>query len=104
MRLMGRIGRWLILGLIVASCLPVAAAQADSLTWGPPTVIDPPSTTNTAGLTAVSCPSASLCVAVDDSGNVVTSTNPAGGAHAWTVAHVDGSQILNGISCPTTTL
>ena len=33
-------------------------------------------------LTGVSCPSSSLCVAVDRSGNVVTSTNPAGGAAA----------------------
>jgi len=34
-------------------------------------------------LRAVSCPSASLCVAVDDHGNAVTSTNPTGGPQAW---------------------
>lgn len=36
-------------------------------------------------LNGVSCPSSTLCVAVDDLGNAVTSTNPTGGAAAWTV-------------------
>jgi hypothetical protein len=44
---------------------------------------------DTQGLSSVSCPTVSLCVAVDAAGNVVTSTAPAGGAHAWTVTHVD---------------
>jgi hypothetical protein len=58
-------------------------------------------------LTDVSCPSASLCVATDASGNVVASTNPTGGASAWRVAHVDPepfSPSLNAISCPSTSL
>jgi hypothetical protein len=40
-------------------------------------------------LNAISCPSASLCVAGDQAGNVFTSTSPAGGASAWTSAAVD---------------
>src|SRR5437667_953082 len=55
-------------------------------------------------LTAVSCPSSVLCVAVDTSGNVVTSTNPIGGATAWKEAHVDGSNFLTGVSCPNSSL
>jgi hypothetical protein len=40
----------------------------------------------------VSCPSVGLCVAVDQVGDVVTSNNPAGGAAAWTVTHVDNTK------------
>jgi hypothetical protein len=38
---------------------------------------------------AVSCPSVSLCVAGDQNGNVLTSTDPTGGANAWTIVPVD---------------
>jgi hypothetical protein len=56
-------------------------------------------------LQAVSCPSARLCVATDEAGNVWTSTDPTGVASAWTKANVDGSEkILSGVSCPTESL
>ena len=55
-------------------------------------------------LEGVSCPSSGLCVAVDRGGNVVTSTNPTGGATAWTVTHVDGSNGLDSVSCPSSGL
>jgi hypothetical protein len=55
------------------------------------------------GLSGVSCPTATLCVAVDRSGNVLTSTDPTGGAGVWTTTNV-GSQLFLGVSCPTTTL
>ncbi len=51
-------------------------------------------------VTGVSCADPSLCVAVDQSGNVVTSTNPGGGAAAWIVSGIDGQAVLSGISCP----
>jgi len=51
-------------------------------------------------MTGVSCADPRLCVAVDQAGNVVTSTNPGGGAAAWIVSGVDGQASLNGISCP----
>ena len=49
----------------------------------------------------MSCPSTSLCVAVDSSGNVVHSTDPTDGASAtWTlVGGVDGTQFINAVSC-----
>ncbi len=56
-----------------------------------------------ASLQAISCPSTRLCVAVDASGNVATSKNPAGGAGAWHLAHVDDDQ-LTSVSCPSTGL
>jgi hypothetical protein len=58
------------------------------------------------GLSLISCPSSSLCVAADSSGNVLTSTDPAGGANTWSLAHVDGNTsgasnaYFQGISCP----
>jgi hypothetical protein len=44
------------------------AITYDGSGWSSPTSID------TVGLTAVSCPSASFCVAVDRTGNQVTRT------------------------------
>jgi hypothetical protein len=59
-------------------------------------------------LDGVSCPSSGLCVAVDGNqqgyvSNVVTSSNPTGGAAAWTVTPVDIG-ILSGVSCPSSGL
>jgi hypothetical protein len=48
---------------------------------------------DSSALSAVSCPSTSLCVAVDGSGDVIASTNPAGGSGAWASEHVD-SQVF----------
>jgi hypothetical protein len=68
---------------------------------------------NCYGLSGVSCQSVSLCVAVDGDGNVVTSTNPTGGASAWHIAHVDAASLctpgsgcfgLSGVSCPSRSL
>ncbi len=60
-------------------------------------------------LSALSCPSVSLCVAGDWDGDVVTSTDPTGGSGAWTAAYVDTDQegahdgavqaIIGNISC-----
>jgi hypothetical protein len=44
------------------------------------------------------------CAAVDNAGDVLTTTDPAGPASAWTVRHIDGSHSITGISCPTATL
>jgi hypothetical protein len=59
-------------------------------------------------LNLITCPSTSLCVAADSSGNVVTSTDPAGGAKTWSLTHVDdntsgvcgSNACFQGISCP----
>jgi PASTA domain len=55
-------------------------------------------------LTAISCPSASLCVAVDYRGNVLTSTDPTGGAGAWKKASIDPGNQLSAVSCASATL
>lgn len=55
-------------------------------------------------LYAVSCASASLCVAGGNDGNMLASTDPTGGAGAWTIASVDGVNPLSGVSCPSVSL
>ena len=49
---------------------------------------------------AVSCPSASLCVAGDVAGNILSSTNPTGGPIAWSIAAVSSNQSVHGVSLP----
>ena len=53
------------------------------------------------GIDSVSCPSATLCVAVDRAGNLLTSTNPGGGAATWSSTHIGG---LVAVSCPSNSL
>ena len=57
------------------------------------------------GFAAVSCPSASLCVASDQEGNILSSTSPTGGSTAWNSA---GALIYptsgGGVSCPSISL
>ena len=72
-------------------------------TWSSPHEID-----QGHALTALSCASEqnTLCVAVNETGAVVASTNPnptAGGAGTWQRTSID-SQPLTGVSCPSTKL
>jgi len=73
-----------------------AAASGAALVWSAPVNIG-----GSDSITGVSCPTASFCAAVDGSGNVLTSTNPTGGAGAWEVVSVGNDVDLSGISCPT---
>ena len=95
----------LSLALFACFCASAASARIVSqLSWRHPLLVDPPGQ-----LTRIACSSAMLCVAADESGNVVTSTDPAGGAAAWNLAHVDNNQgcdpgacSFQAISCPST--
>jgi hypothetical protein len=53
---------------------------------------------------SVACPSATLCVAVDADGNVLTSTNPTGGSSTWQRSLVDPGTWFASISCPSASL
>ena len=96
--------RWLgvsaCLAVVSGSVLMLAApaAAATPLSW---------SIVNVDGANAIesiSCPTSALCVAVDDNGNVLTSTNPTGGRSAWsTPVSIDTTQI-NAVSCPSISL
>jgi hypothetical protein len=56
-------------------------------------------------LSGVSCPSAGLCTALDQAGNVVLSTDPAAGPSTWIVAYVeplDSPSGLTSVGCTST--
>jgi hypothetical protein len=60
-------------------------------------------------LNSVSCASESLCVAVGYEGSVYVSTDPTGGAKAWSVGDINdggggGATHLISVSCPSPTL
>lgn len=81
---------------------PRASAGVASPSWQQPVQVD------ASALTHVACPSTSLCVAVDEAGNLVTSVDPRGGAAAWTVTPLGNSAAercgqgcsINALSCP----
>ena len=73
-------------GDIVSSIDPESKAPQ----WTVANVVDvngPPYPTP--DLMSVDCPTSLLCVAADATGDVITSSDPTGGAGAWTVSHVD---------------
>jgi hypothetical protein len=61
-----------------------------------------------AALEAISCASESLCVAVSNEGFAYVSTDPTGGASAWSTSDLNeasgGDTHLNSVSCPSTSL
>jgi hypothetical protein len=56
-------------------------------------------------LTTVSCPSLSLCVVTDATGDVLTSTDPSGSASAWKVSRavLPANNLFSALSCPSVT-
>ena len=51
-------------------------------------------------LTKISCPSAAMCVAIDQSGDAIVSTKPTGGAATWTRTTIDPGHALTSLACP----
>ena len=51
-------------------------------------------------LTGIFCASPDLCAVAENSGNVIVSTNPTGGAGAWTITPISNG-VLETIVCPT---
>ena len=90
--------------LALVAFVPAAAATATTVApaWGSKTAFDFGHSTGR-HLFAMSCPSTSLCVAGDDSGNVVTSTNPTGGTAAWKLTNL-GSEAIRSVACASTSL
>ncbi len=93
-----------------------SAAASSSSSWSQPFLIshqppwtfsaygsNPPEPIDAWSSVKTSCPSSSLCVAVDGNGNVVTSTDPTGGSSKWTAVTIDNFA-LNDVSCASTTL
>jgi hypothetical protein len=95
-----------ILALLVLTGASATAAPAPAgLTWTSPGTIDTVSPFAVRqSLNGVSCPTVSFCVAVDGVGNVLTSTQPTGGAAAWSAVNVDTSSGLTAVSCASPSL
>lgn len=76
----------------VSSAADAAPPNAEAaVTWGPPTMVDP----STGNPSAISCPSASSCLVVDESGNAFTGTHG-----AWsTPDRVDRQARFTSVSC-----
>jgi hypothetical protein len=98
--------------LVILAVFPATATAAGSLRWSGPRLVDHQAPfSDSGGLISLSCPSASLCVAGDDNGSVVTSTNPTNPS-AWRTTRVNGnggvifslSSAIPSLSCPTVSL
>lgn len=92
----------LIIGVAALATMMVLTASASAaptpaLTWSSAKTVAPDT------ITDIDCPSSSLCVAVDVSGNVITSTNPNGPAADWTATDVIASS-LHAVSCASPSL
>jgi hypothetical protein len=80
--------------VLVALASPAAGSASTFLPWGSEGRID------RSQLVGLSCPSASLCVAIDSVGNVLTSGAPTAGRSTWRAASIDSARRLSGVSCP----
>src|SRR6202021_4292031 len=56
------------------------------------------------GVTWPSSAASTLCVAGGSAGWIETSTDPTGGASAWKMAQLEGSNVAIDINCPSVTL
>jgi hypothetical protein len=80
--------------LATAIALALGAPARAGLYWSAPSVI------GQAALVGLSCPTESLCVGVDQAGDVVASTDPTGGTGAWSSAQIaGGSYQLSDVAC-----
>lgn len=90
-------------GQVMYTTQPLAGAQA----WSKPASIDTATQAGGgyAGLAAISCPTTTFCIAVDNSANgqVAYTTNPTGPASAWTLTTIGSNVTLDAVSCVSAT-
>lgn len=102
--------RLIVVPFLLLLCLFLAStgtAGAAPLTWSAPQPIDDQPPFRFPANLSVSCPTASLCVGIDYLGNVLTSSNPNGGAGTWTTVNIRESDWTNGftsLACPSSSL
>jgi hypothetical protein len=91
-------------GRVMHTTTPLAGASA----WSKPARVDSAAQAGggPAGFTAISCPTASFCIAVDNApnGQIAYTTDPAGPASAWTLTTVGSGVLLDSVSCANATL
>jgi len=100
----------LLTGALLAG-VPAPPAFASSMSWSRPVRVDSVHIhghTYGASLAGLSCPSVSLCVALDYLGNAVSSANPGAGARAtWRRKNVEKyhpGRFFTDLSCPSVSL
>jgi hypothetical protein len=82
--------------------LPAAAQAAQHITWKTHNRLE---AVQRDGFAGVSCPGAHMCVAVDETGRVVTTTTPLNtNPKSWRFSQVEKIGSLTGVSCASTTL
>jgi hypothetical protein len=87
----------LVLG--AAGLAAPSGAGAASLSWSGPVTID-----SANALSSVSCPSESLCVAVDREGNALSTGTPTSPGAPWTKLSIHPGAPLSSVSCPSANL
>jgi hypothetical protein len=93
------------LTLVSTTVAAAPASAARPLKWSAPRLIDQVRPfSNLLSLGAISCPSASLCVAADEDGNLVSSGQPSGGSSTWHAAMINGVSCGDSNSCPASDL
>jgi hypothetical protein len=90
-----------VLGANAASPLASGAPASAPLSWSSPLLIDRHAHHGASiPISGISSPSASLCVAVDQDGRVLTSSGQAGSFASWKITKIDDSNLLESVSCP----
>jgi hypothetical protein len=97
--------RCAVAALLLSCALASSAGASTRIQWTAPFLVTPaPAPPSGELLEGVTCASISFCVAVGSSGYVVSSTNPAAGAGAWSAVKADADEHLSAVSCPTSSL
>lgn len=85
-------------------CNGTVNRQYQQLVAAAPTSVDS-SQAGTVSIYGVSCPSTSLCVAVDDAGNVLETHDASAATPTWSAPqNIDGTNLLTSVWCPSTSL
>jgi len=90
--------------LLTHQTATVTAGHSYTAAQVPPahfTWTDPEPISNGGEFADVSCSPSGFCAAVNDNGDVVTSSSPAGGPSTWTTTSIVSDSGLVSISCPT---
>jgi hypothetical protein len=95
-----------VLVLLAPGAAGAHAAAPAPMRWTAPALVDHDGTSGHS-VQALACPSTSLCVGADDTGSVLTNTDPFGGA-TWRLTRVDNAgglseaqaDSINALTCP----
>lgn len=91
-------------GRVMHSTNPIGATTD----WTKPARVNPTAATGGgfAGFSAISCPTTTFCIAIDNgaSNQIATTTDPTGPASAWTLTTVGNGVLLDSVACVSSSL